>query len=125
MAIVVDLRPVELDVKFTLGSTVAFTLYYLGTTGQVLDLSTYVGKIVARDPEGYEALNFSKDLPIVVSDVDYQDTKILGANGLYIEYSSELTNSFPWDYLRFECLITSADGIITPIAVGTFEPCRL
>lgn len=118
----IDLRPTEVNVKFLRNTTIALTFYYLGPSGEVVDLSGHTGNMVVTDPDtGKKIPAWCSVLSTITGTTTYNKLPVVGAQGLYVEITPEVTTTAP-GRLRYECILVSSTGVSTPLAYGSLLP---
>lgn len=122
---VLDLTPVQLDIRFQKGSSFNPVFYYLAPDNSVIDLSGYTAKMQARSAYGAESVLTGWDLTtgngglsIVQGTAELEDgTTVAGAWGVQANVLPAVTAAVTWATAYYDCdLINGSQNI--PLVKG-------
>jgi hypothetical protein len=119
---ILDFRAKEYRIEFDKGTTLSFTLFYLGPNNTVVDLANYRAHLTVWPYRKDTPLVFSSpstEISITTGTAELDDgTLIADAYGVAWLFTDEATTGFDWEGARYQLTIETPAGEILPFAKG-------
>lgn len=125
---VLDLRPPQITVKFSKGTTLNPVFFYLGKGNSVVDLTGFTAHFQARTtPASAETLldltTANGGLTIVTADAeDSKGNTIPNAQGIQLNIPGAATSLMTFKRAVFGLEVTSPSGVTVNLISGILEP---